>query len=380
MQAIPSQRHLFEIPDDVTYLNCAYMSPQLRSVTEAGILGVRRKSTPWEVTAPDFFDEVETARSLFARLIEGDAEGVAVIPAASYGVATAATNLPIHDGGRVVVLDEQFPSDLYSWRTAAERAGAEVVTVSRPPTGDWTQATVSAIDQRTNIISVPNAHWTDGGALDLRVVGAAAREVGAALVVDATQSLGAVPLSVREVRPDFLIAAAYKWLLGPYSMGFMWVAPEWRDGRPLEESWMTRRGSNDFARLVDYRDEFRDGARRFDVGEASNFALMPAAIAALEQILDWGVERIAMSLRTITDQIAEEAVALGLTAPQRSSRSPHMIGLGMPGGFPSDLPERLAANRVYVSVRADSIRVSPHLYNDHDDVKRLIEQLATVSG
>jgi selenocysteine lyase/cysteine desulfurase len=234
------------------------------------------------------------------------------------------------------------------------------------------------MDERVRVVAVPNCHWTDGSILDLVEVGRLVKNVDAVLVVDATQSLGAMPLDIDAVRPDFLVASAYKWLLGPYSAAFAWVAPSWRSGQPLEQSWMTRQGSVDFARLVGYGDDFRAGARRFDVGETANFALMPMVVAALSQILDWKVERIASSLRYLTRQIAEEASRIGLEVPPEDARAPHMIGLTLPDGSPPDLPERLAERNVFVSVRGNSIRVSPHLYNDEDDVKRLIEQLASL--
>jgi selenocysteine lyase/cysteine desulfurase len=375
---LPSQRHLFEIPDDVTYLNCAYMAPLMRSVAEAGILGIRRKSSPWKITAEQFFDEVDRARELFARLIGGDGDGVALIPAASYGLATAAANVPVGPGDRIVLLAEQFPSNVLVWRDLAARTGAEIFTVARPDDGDWTAALDAGVDERTRVVAVPNCHWTDGSVLDIVQAGRLARSVDASLVVDATQSLGAVPFDVAEVRPDALVAAGYKWLLGPYSLGFAWFAPQWREGRPLEYSWMTRRESVDFAHLVDYRDEFREGARRFDVGETANFALMPMAIEALGRVLDWGIPEISLSLRALTEHLAEEASRIGLDVPPSNARAPHMIGLTLPEAAPSDLPERLAAADVYVSVRGDSIRVSPHLYNDSADIKRLIESLAAL--
>src|SRR5207302_9711371 len=124
-----------------------------------------------------------------------------------------------------------------------------------------------------------------------------AGEVGAALVVDVTQSLGASPLNVTDVQPDFLVSAAYKWLLGPYSLGFLYVAPQHRQGTPIEFPWINREGSEDFAQLVNYRSTFQPGARRFDVGVKSNFILLPMAIVALQQILQCGVAMIDMTLR-----------------------------------------------------------------------------------
>jgi len=126
-------------------------------------------------------------------------------------------------------------------------------------------------------------------------------EVLSSLFIDATQSLGVLPLDVRDVQPDYLVAATYKWLLGPYGMGFLYVAPHRQSGRPIEEHWSTRSGSEDFARLVDYRDEYQPGARRFDVGEKVNIHLVPMAITALNQSLAWGTANIQASLRAMTD-------------------------------------------------------------------------------
>jgi selenocysteine lyase/cysteine desulfurase len=373
---LPNQRHLFTLPDDVTYLNCAYTAPLLKSAAAAGERALRQKANPWELTAAHFFQTLAANRRLFGRLVQAPPEQVALIPAVSYGVALAARNLPVAAGQTIVMLAEQFPSHVYAWQRLARTRQAAVVTVDRPVDGDWTPAVLAAIDAHTAIAALPHCHWTDGTVLDLAAIGARCREVGAALVVDGTQSLGAMPFAVPEVQPDFLIATSHKWLLGPYSYGFCYVAPRWSQGAPLEENWLNREGSEDFARLVDYRDGYQPGAARFDVGEASNFILAPVAEAALTQILEWGVAEIAASLRTRTDQIAARARAVGFATAAARNRAPHLLGLQVPGDLPRDLPARLAAERVFVSVRGRAIRVAPHLYNTEEDVARLFAALA----
>jgi selenocysteine lyase/cysteine desulfurase len=372
---IPNQRDLFEIPDDVAYLNCSYMSPLSRAVRAAGEAGVARKSQPWRISASDFFAGSEETRALFAQLVGADADGVAIIPSVSYGMALAAANLPVAAGQRMLTLADEFPSNVYAWRDLADRSGATLITIPRPADHDWTAAILAEIDERTALVALPNFHWTDGGRVDLRLVGERARAVGAALVVDGAQSVGAYPFDVAEIQPDFLICASYKWLLGPYSVGFLYAAPHRREGRPLEWNWITRAGSEDFARLVDYRDEFQPGARRYDMGERSNFALLPMAHTALEQILEWDVEEIAATLRRMTNEIATRAIDLGLKTAPAAFRASHLIGLRAKT-LPADLPARLAESQVYVSVRGDSIRVSPHLYNTSADIDRLFATLA----
>lgn len=371
-----NQRNLFEIPEGIAYLNCAYMSPLPRAPRAAGEAALARKAHPWEITPRDFFDEAETARSLFAELVGGEPEGVAIIPSVSYGIGVAAANIALRGDQTIVVLEDQFPSNVYPWRDLAERTGATIVTVARPLDFDWTRALLEHIDERTGVVAVPNCHWTDGSVVDLVRVGERARAVGAALVVDTAQSLGAYPLNVEEVRPDFLVAPTYKWLLGPYSLGFMYVAPHRREGRPLEFNWITREDSEDFAGLVNYRGGYQSGARRFDMGERANFGLMPIAIASLRLILEWRVERIAATLRDLTARIENDARTLGFDVTPGERRVGHLIGLRSSTALSPDLAARLAAAGVYVSVRGTAIRVSPHLYNTYEDVERLFQVLA----
>lgn len=378
---IACQRHRFDIPDDIAYLNCAYMGPLSHAVMEAGERGVRAKSRPWSIAPSDFFDDSERARELFARLIGADADGVAFIPAASYALSCAARNLSPAPGQRILTLADQFPSHVYVWRELARATDATVVTLARPEDDDWTRVVLDAIDERTAIAALPNCHWTDGGRLDLVRIGARCREVGARLVLDITQSAGALPFDAAAVRPDFVACPGYKWLLGPYSLGFLWVAPEHRDGKPLEYNWIARAGSQDFARLVDYRDDYQPGARRFDVGERSNFALMPMLNAALEQLFEWGVEAIAATLAARTAAIAGRAAGLGLGSVPPGLRAGHFLGLRFPGGeLPPRLLETLAEERVFVSVRGASMRVTPHVYNHDEDVDRLFGALERVLG
>ncbi|HSH70982.1 MAG TPA: aminotransferase class V-fold PLP-dependent enzyme [Deferrisomatales bacterium] len=373
---LPCQRHLFEIPADVAYFNCAYMSPQLKRVTAAGVEAMGSKARPWEVTPTDFFTTTEAARALCGALIGTGADDIAVVPSVSYGVGVAAANLPVPVGSRILVLEDQFPSNVYPWRAVARARSAEVRTVPRPADGDWTAAVMEHLDDRVAVAALPHCHWTDGGLVDLARVSRRCRELGAALCLDLTQSLGALPFSVGDVEPDFAVAADYKWLLGPYSVGFLYVHPKHHTGAPLEHNWINRRDSEDFARLVHYRDEFQPGARRYDVGERSNFALLPMAVAALEQLREWGVPAIQRTLAATTARIARGAGKLGLTVAPAPLRAGHLLGLRFPAGIPNGLPERLARERVYVSVRGDSIRVAPHLYNDAADVERLLATLA----
>ena len=372
---IPNQRHLFDLPDDVAYLNIAYTAPLLRAAANAGRDAIRAKENPWTITSNDFFNSVETVRDLFAGIVGGNSDCIAIIPAVSYGISLAAKNLPLEEGQSIVVLQDQFPSNVYSWRMLASQKNAVVKTVPRPVDKDWTPALLERIEDNTAIVAVSNCHWTDGTLIDLETIGERCRAKGSALVVDAIQSLGAMPFSVERVQPDFLVAATHKWLLGPYGFGFCYVDSKWHQGMGLEENWMNRADSEDFSSLVDYRDNYQKGARRFDMGESSNFILSPIAAAAMRQILDWGVENIAMTLQAKTDAIADRAKEIGVVVAPRHTRSPHLIGISKPGGFRKELPNLLAQEKVFVSVRGESIRIAPHLYTADEEIERLFSAL-----
>jgi selenocysteine lyase/cysteine desulfurase len=375
-----SQRDLFEIPEDIVYLNCAYMSPQLRRAREVGERAVSRKSRPWELTPDDFFKEAEEVRALFARLVGGDTGGVAIVPSVSYGISVAAANVPVREGQKILILEDQFPSNVYAWRGLAEQSGARLITVPRPEDFDWSRALREEIDADTAVVAVPNCHWTDGSLVDLARVGEGVREAGAALVVDGIQSLGAHPFDVSEVRPDFLVAASYKWLLGPYGIGFMYVGEKYREGEPIEHNWINRRGSQDFSGLVAYEDAFQPGARRYDVGERSNFALLPMAAVALQQLIDWEIANVSETIGTLTDHIEEKAEERGIAAVPKRRRARHMIGLKLGTEAPDDLARRLTDHNIFVSVRGESVRVAPNLYNSEEDVDRFFDVLGRITG
>lgn len=369
-------RDRFDIPADVAYLNCAYFSPKPDVVLEAGRRAL--DASPWDVGPPDFFAPAEALRGEFARLIGGDPEGVAFVPSVSYGVGVAARNLQVGPGRSVVVVDEQFPSDLYPWRRLVADDGGSIITVDHPGTGSWTEPVLDVIDESTAVVVAPQVHWTDGRRFDLVAIGERARGVGAALVVDASQSLAAARFDVAAVQPDFLVSVGYKWQFGPYSYCYLWAAPHRRDGIPLEDTWIGRKGSEDFSRLVDYTDEMQPGARRYDVGEFSNFLLVPMAQAALEFVNGLGPDRIAATIEPLTAAIEEGSREMGLDPVPRSDRLAHLIGVRFPGGIPDGLRDRLAADRVFVSVRGSAVRVGPNVYNTREDVDRLLNAFRAV--
>jgi selenocysteine lyase/cysteine desulfurase len=378
MPAIACQRHLFDIPRQVAYFDCAKMSPLLNAAGEAGRAGLMRKAHPWKLRAEHWFDESEAVRGLAARLLGAGAEDVAIVPSVSYGMATAMRNVRVAAGQTIVALAEDFPSTVYACRALAERVEARLVTVERPGEGDWTAAILQAIDGGTALVCSPHVHWVCGSLIDVEAVARRCRSVGATLILDTTQSTGALPLDLAAVDPDYLVAASYKWMMGPYSLGFLYVAPRHQQGRPLEEGWVTRKGAQDFRRLAAYEEALEPNARRFDMGERSNFALLPVAGAAIGQLLDWGVETISETLGALNAGIEARLAERGIEGAP--GRAPHYLSVRFPGGPPDGIEQRLAESNVHVSLRGERMRITAHLYNDEEDVERLIRHLAGAGG
>jgi selenocysteine lyase/cysteine desulfurase len=381
---IPCQRHLFDIPDDVAYLNCAYMSPLMKPALEAGIVGLARKAHPWELTPDQFFTGADEFRATAAQFLDCSSDCIAIVPSASYGIATAARNLPVKKKQSILVLEEQFPSNYYPWQRRAEETGASLKIVAWPADNNWTAAVLDSLTSDVAIAALPNVQWTSGGRLDLVRIGAACRKVGAALALDLTQSLGALPFSVRGdlqngVQPDFAVAASYKWLLGPYSVGLLYVAPKWHNGMPLEENWIQRANARDFSSLILYTEDYDAGARRFDMGERANFASLPAAVRAMKQLLEWRVAEISETAGALNRHLAEAASDLGFSAPPEPLRAPHYLSLRRKAAIPKELPEMLAKEKVFVSLRGSSIRVTPNVYNTVEDGERLISCLRRIA-
>lgn len=380
------QKHAFSLPDDVHYLNGAYMSPLPRVTEEVGVRSLRIKRFPVDIAPSDFFEESDAVRARFARLVNAPrASRIALIPSASYAIATAARNLPVAAGQNIVLLHEQFPGNLYTWRRKAVESGAEIRTII-PPDGAsrgrrWNERILDGIDGSTAIVTLPHVHWTDGTLFDLEAIARRAREVGAAVVIDATQSVGALPFDVQGVQPDVLVVATYKWLLGPYSCGLAYYGERFDDGVPLEETWIGRKGSQDFQHLVDYQDEYEPGAVRYDVGERSNFALLPMVGASLDLLLEWGVGRIQEYTRTLSSGLLVHAAERGFVAEEEAFRAGHIFGLRMPEGLNlTALQGELADRKIYISLRGSALRVSVNVYNDEADMQALSEVLDVVTA
>jgi selenocysteine lyase/cysteine desulfurase len=373
------QRHLFDIPREVCYLNGAYMGPMPRAVREAGERALLSRAAPWEIGPESFFEPAEAARRLIGDLINASPERIALVPTAATAVATVARNLVMRPGRRIVTLAGQFPSNVYSWRRLAA-AGADIEVVQAPAGPDrsrrWNERLLSSIGPGTALVAVEAAHWTDGTLFDLAAIGRRCREVDAWFLVDATQTIGIEPVDVEAIGVDALIAHPYKSLLAQYGLGFACFSDRLADGSPLEESWLMRRGSEDFSRLIDYEDAYAPGMRRYDTSTRANGSLVASLTAALELFRQWQGPSVRRYCGEVSGKIIECARSAGYGVPQDGAHAAHLFGIRPPAGADLHALRRaLQARRVYVSVRGDTIRVSTHVYNDDADVERFAQVL-----
>jgi selenocysteine lyase/cysteine desulfurase len=373
---LPSQRALFDIPREVCYLNAASWSPLPIATQEAGRAGVARKGKPWLIDPGLPAKQFERARRAAARLINADAEDVALISSVSYGVAAAAKLITVPAASRVLVLENDHSSAVLEWTTRADAGKFTVEMVPRPSDGDWTAAVLAAIDAPgappVGLASISSVHWADGGVIDVDRVASALRKQGAMLLVDATHAAGVMTIEVRASDPDFLVFPTYKWLLGPYGRAFLYIAKRRQDGVPLEQTSYGRRAINS-ERETYYRDvEFVTGARRFDMGERDHFISLEMASVGMEMMAEWGCDAVQQRLRMLTGRLAGELRNEAVTLPDASVRAPHIVSLQFRGGMPEHLVQQLAAERIYVAPRVGRMRISPHVYNDEADIDRFV--------
>lgn len=361
-------RDLFSLPDSVCFLNSAFISPQLKKITAAGVQAVSMKEQPWKLQASDFFTDCDELRTLVALLLNTRADNIALIPAVSYGVETAVMNLPVRPGQKVLMPAGEFPSNVYPWKNRE--------FVPRPADHDWTSAFLAAIDENTAVVSVPQTDWSDGSHFDLVRISQKAKSVGAALVLDISQSFGVVPMDVREIDPDFLFSVGYKWQLGPYGVSYMYVADRHLGGRPLEGNWVNRKSSSDFTKLTEYTEEYHPGARRFDSGGHSQFALNPMAIEAMRTLRQITPGKIFHYIKSLNEILVRGLGVLGFQVVPEAYRTGHMIGARPPRGrCVKDLCARLREKNIFVSVRGNSLRISPHIYNTPGDIEKFLQEL-----
>jgi len=377
---LENQRHLFNLPDDITYLNCSYMSPMLKSVAEIGVHAIYAKDDPSSNKPESFFDNTSALRTEFAKLIDAPSErSCAITPSVSYALANVAKNLKAGKGDNIVIADEQFPSNFYAWDALSKEKGITLKVVAAPDMIEgrgkrWNELLLEAIDSNTKMIATGHVHWADGTKFDLAAIRQRADEVGAILVIDGTQSIGALPFSVAEFRPDAVVAAGYKWMMGPYASGVSYFGEYFLDGSPIENNWMNRLNSEDFGNLINYQEHYQPGSIRYEVGESANFILTPMLTKAISKVNEWEPQNIQDYCEGLTSPYIKELRELGVQIEADEYRGRHLFGLRLPNHMNMEvIKKQFAERKIFVSIRGNSIRISPNLYNLESDLERLVD-------
>ncbi len=373
------KKHLFSLSDEVTYLNCATMSPFLRSVERIGIENLKRKSNPQNIKSQDFFTDRQLLKERFTQLIHAPhPDCVSIIPSVSYGIGTVIKNIRFKRGDEIIVLEDQFPSNVYGWKGLEKTDGVKIISVKAPPLTPgrgsiWNQRLLDAINERTKVVAIPQVHWSDGTLFDLQAVRKKTLRMEAYLIIDGTQSIGALPFSTSEIQPDALICGGYKWLMGAYGLGMAYYGERFYEGTPLEDNWINHQGSEDFTNLARYNPKFKPKASRFDMGESSNFIQVPMLAAAIGQIMDWTTEGIQQYCKEITYEAIQTLSNHGYYIEAPEYRGHHLFGIYTRGRKSMEtIKQSLTESNIQVSYRGEAIRISPHLYNTREDLEKLV--------
>ncbi|MGY8767906.1 MAG: aminotransferase class V-fold PLP-dependent enzyme [Pirellulales bacterium] len=326
---------------------------------------------------PNWAKQVESLRETSAKLIGANNEEIALIHNTTHGISIVSEGFDWQPGDNVVLLSNEFPSNLYPWMHLKDR-GVEArvvqVTGNQP---DLAQIR-AAIDSRTRILSVSWVSYSTGYRLDLPQITQLAHEKGALLFLDAIQGLGVFPLDVHQLDIDFLAADGHKWMLGPEGAGIFYINKQHLDKiRPIGVGWNSVKHWHQFDKI---ELDLRDSATRFE-GGSQNMVGMLALKASLELLTESGSgprkSAVGDRVLEVTDLACERLQQAGaqIISDRAGENRSGIVVFDMPGKNPAELRRQCMRNGVNLSVRAGKLRISPHAYNNAEDIDRLIEQL-----
>ncbi len=380
--ALKDLKGLFNFPKDVIYFNTASFSPAFKSVEKAGIEAVKRKSRPDLYQASDLFDPVIELRKLFAKIIDADHYNrVVTIPSVSYGMANVANNITLQKGDEILLIEEQFPSNVYIWQDLADKYEAKIITIKQPDNiEEWNSKILEAISNKTAIVAMAQIHWVNGILFDLKAIRKKTKHHNALLIIDGSQSIGALPFSVKDIEPDALICAGYKWLFGPYGCAYGYYGAYFDNGKAIEQNWCNRLGSEDLTNLTTYEAQYKPLAQRYAAGESGSFIYVKMQIAALKEILKINPEELQDYCNAITEEALEQLNTLGFSSADPKIRSKHLFGVKIPKRVAlEELKTELKKSNIVVSFRGEYMRISCHVFNTKAHFDKLVNTLNRVS-
>ena len=318
------------------------------------------------------------ARQLAGRLLNAQADEIAFVGPTSLALSYVASGLNFRKNDNILIYLDDYPSNVYPWMALAEK-GVQVRLLNIRELGRIRRLDVEGqVDEQTRLVALASCHFISGWRIDLAGIGAFLRQRGIPFCVDAIQTLGAFPTTVEHI--DFLAADAHKWLLGPCAAGILYVRKEWQDRlRPPVYGWHNVRCPNFVAqeKLIQPPD-----SRRYEAGTA-NLAGLAGLHAAMEFLLELGVENISRELLRKRAWVVPALQARGYTVLQADAQPDHASGIitfHRQGADMTALYGKLGEANIITSLRADRsgqkyIRLSPHFYNTDAEFNRLIELL-----
>ena len=309
-----------------------------------------------------------------ARLFNARPEDIAVGASATELIASVAWAVVPPQGSNIVAVDAVFPSTVYPWMRVARNTGADIRWV-HPTNGLVTdEDVVAAIDERTAVVAISHVEYRTGYRYDLGHLAAAAHAHGALLIVDASQSAGAIPIDAPASKVDALIAGSYKWLCGPFGAAVMYLDP--RHQATIEPGLVGFRSHHEMWDLEAGRVEFANDASRFEFSTMA-YGCAVGLTAAIEYLLGMGVDRIFDWNKGLADLLITELDRLGadIVSPRSGSERTSIVAAHFPGANVDSLVQALDDAGVFASARMGALRFSPHLYNGSDDITRALDVL-----
>lgn len=378
--------------NDVVYLNGASRSPMPRCVHLAGVQALSQKLLPWMQSSSS--NAAELVRVRFSRLVGFSGSSVAITPSTSFAMSAVANAMREELVSKtIVVLDEQMSSNVLCWQALQN---AHLVVVSRPSDGDWTRAIIESIaDHKTGAVTVPHCHWADGALVDLTRISKRCRDARSSLIVDATQSLGVVPINLDGdlARLDFICASTHKWLLGPYGCSPLLVGPErsQQTFRPLVYDEHALVGYTDDGVLPfgsnGYPVAYEPGPSALNSGGRPNPVILPMVAEGLRFILEdlGGPNAIAEVCQRLATEAKAKVAGIPGLAIKNKCTAPHIVGFRLNDDASRHVAELWATDcasflkthhNVYTTGRLAALRVAFHVYNTSGHIDRFVTALA----
>jgi cysteine desulfurase / selenocysteine lyase len=378
-QSIDWKNEWFPI-DDATYLNFAAHAAIPRVALNAVRLSAEAKMRPHIVDDQTFFSVAASLRQTLATLIGASPDEVALTSGAGAGLAAIAYALKWSDGDEVICSRGEFPVQYATWKPMEAREGIKVRIAV--PQGQFVQSDdlVAALTPSTRVVSVSHVRFDDGSMLDVSSLAAACKRNGTLLVLDVSQSCGAIPMDVRSLGADFIVCAGYKYLLSPWGTGFLWTRKENLDSlRPGPFNWLSQ-GVESFARLNYVDPEPAPTLSRWDSAEAAsiyNFNLTVMEASA-KFVLEAGPSLIRDHNQALIDYFFERLPEGYRLASPRQASQRGVFGCieARTRGDTEFLYQMLREERFVVALREGKIRVAPHLLNSTQDIDRLLVAMA----